>query len=285
MRSLAPAKLNLHLRIARPRADGFHPLLTWMTTIGLFDSLTFCEGEPGEITMTCDEPGVPCDDRNLVMKAAKLLAQGTDHSVIIQLEKNIPHGGGLGGGSSDAAFTLLGLRRFWKMDIPPEGLDKVAAKLGSDINFFLHGPSNICTSRGEIVKPITAPAVAKWALLWLPNLVMPTPAVFRRFDEMKLGSDITVEPDWNQWAALSSHDLLPLLANDLETPAFTIEPSLGELRQRLERTIGRPVRMSGSGSSLFTLFDEPGEAQHLAGQLGDQHRVRAMAVELCPRTS
>jgi 4-diphosphocytidyl-2-C-methyl-D-erythritol kinase len=177
---------------------------------------------------------------------------------------------------------LLALTRFWKLDLSAVALDELAARLGSDINFFLHGPSSICTSRGEIVKPIDSPAIAKWALLLLPNISMPTPAVYRKFDEMKLGSDIDHQPGWNQWAALPSQDLLPLLINDLEAPAFAINPDLGNLRRSMEGKIGRPVRMSGSGSSLFTLFDEQNEARDWAERFGDQKNVRVAAVELCP---
>jgi 4-diphosphocytidyl-2-C-methyl-D-erythritol kinase len=281
MRLQAPAKINLHLRIGPPRADGFHPLLSWMTTIGLFDTLTFDDGDAGNISMTCDEPRLPCDDRNLVVKAAKLLRGDPTQSVRIHLQKKIPHGGGLGGGSSDAAFTLLGLNRFWHLDKPVESLDELAAKLGSDINFFLHGPSSICRGRGELVRPVATPAVAKWALLMLPAMSMPTPAVYRQFDQMKLGrpEDVDIEPDWNRWALLPSQDLLPLLVNDLEAPAFAIQPALGKLRETIEKTMVRPVRMSGSGSSLFTLYDDRSEAEAAAAKIANQNRCRTMAFE------
>ena len=220
----APAKINLHLRIGPPRSDGFHPLLSWMATIGLYDTITFNHARDGRISMTCNEPTIPTDDRNLVIKAAKLLNGDSQHSVQIHLEKDIPHGGGLGGGSSDAASTLLGLNQYWKLNRSLESLDPLAAKLGSDINFFLHGPSSACKGRGELVRPIPAPAIAKWVLLILPDITMPTPAVYRQFDAMKLGreSDVNDEPDWSAWAALPSEKLLGKLVNDLEAPAFAI---------------------------------------------------------------
>jgi len=284
MQLLAPAKINLHLRIGPPRADGFHPLLSWMATIGLFDTLTFDVGQDGQITLTCDEPTIPCDDRNLVIRAAKLLRLGANYSAKIHLGKKIPHGGGLGGGSSNAAFALLGLNDFWNLKKPMNELDHAAAQLGSDINFFLHGPSSICSGRGEIVRSIGLPSIARWVMLVLPDIAMPTPAVYRQFDQMKLGRDADVhnEPDWNQWAALPSQDLLHKLVNDLEAAAFAIQPELGNLRESIEKTADRPVRMSGSGSSLFTLYDDQMEAENAAKSMMDNHSCRAIAVELCP---
>ncbi len=113
---------------------------------------------------------------------------------------------------------------------------------------------------------------------------MPTPAVYKQFDTMKLGetSTIEIEPDWNQWAALSSQNLLPKLINDLEPPAFAIEPRLAKLRADLEQQLSRPIRMSGSGSSLFTLYDTRGEAANAANLVTQKHTVKALAVEMTP---
>jgi len=294
MRILAPAKINLHLRVGPPRADGFHPLLTWMTTIGLHDTISL---EPlgkttgslpvpaGEaIRMNCTDPSLPTDERNLAVKAAKLLRSNSNQSVAIHLEKKIPHGGGLGGGSSDAAFTLWALNQFWHLEKTIDSLSELAAQLGSDVPFFLHGPSSICRGRGEEVRPIASPALARWVLLILPDLSMPTPAVYKQFDDMKLGqmSEIEGEPDWNQWAALSSQDLLPNLVNDLETPAFAIEPRLARLRADIEQQLSRPVRMSGSGSSLFSLYDTRPEAADAAEWVNQTHGAKAIAVEMTP---
>jgi 4-diphosphocytidyl-2-C-methyl-D-erythritol kinase len=133
------------------------------------------------------------------------------------------------------------------------------------------------------VKPIASPALARWVLLILPALSMPTPAVYRKFDQMKLGQmeDIEHEPAWNRLANLSSQDLLRELVNDLEAPAFAIEPTLGKLRADIEQTLGRIVRMSGSGSSLFTLFDTKEEAETAAARIG-RDGLRALAVEMTP---
>jgi 4-diphosphocytidyl-2-C-methyl-D-erythritol kinase len=365
LRLLAPAKINLHLRVGPRREDGFHPLLTWMATVGLFDTLSFSTTSPlaiplsttptqslkNEITenrsdgvvMTSDDPSLPCDGRNLVVKAANQVRQflsarraqmpqaempaGKNAEataglfVSIHLEKRIPAGGGLGGGSSDAACTLLGLQRLWvarpeadrlwvneeanevgeagragefdrpgerseeiRGSGPPDSLSELAARLGSDVPFFLYGPSSVCKGRGESVRPIGVPASVKWVTLVLPPIGMPTADVYRRFDQMNLGreQDVEREPSWNEWVNLGSRSLLSKLVNDLEAPAFDLRPDLGRLRADIEQALGRPVRMSGSGSSLFTLFDEQSEAISAAETITAHRQVRAVAIELCP---
>jgi 4-diphosphocytidyl-2C-methyl-D-erythritol kinase len=165
------------------------------------------------------------------------------------------------------------------MNRTPEELAALAAKLGSDIPFFFYGPSSICTGLGEIVRPIPPPR-ARRALLIFPPFGMPTPKVYRRFDEMKLGErrNIEEEPDFSAWAKLSAIELLPNLVNDLEAPAFDQNPAMADLRVRWERRLGRVVRMSGSGSTLFTLYDNQAEAASAGGFSGDLSCV----VEISP---
>jgi 4-diphosphocytidyl-2-C-methyl-D-erythritol kinase len=267
MRVLAPAKINLHLRVGPPRADGFHPLLTWMCTVGLYDELEI-EPTPRGIEFHCDDPSIPADETNLVVKAARAIGA----TARITLTKKIPAGGGLAGGSSDAASTLMALGR--------ENLQPIAAKLGSDVAFFLRGGSAVCTGLGETVRPINPPACG-WAVLILPPFGMPTPVVYKKFDEMNLGrsQSIETEPDWFAWTELSAEKLLPHLVNDLEPPAFALNPQLRQIRDDWERRLGRPVRMSGSGSTLFTLFDTHVEANAAAA---GENIIRV--VELAPRS-
>jgi 4-diphosphocytidyl-2-C-methyl-D-erythritol kinase len=273
----APAKINLHLRVGRPRADGFHPLLTWMVTVGLSDVLTIAPSTAG-LTFACDDPSLPIDGRNLVVKATTLLAARLNRApdVSVHLAKRIPAGGGLGGGSSDAAHALLAVAQLWGVDDLPL-LAEVAAAVGSDVPFFLFGPSSICRGRGELVLPVAAPAVARHALLVLPGIEMPTVAVYRRFDEMGLGSDTTGDVGEGRWTFLPAIDLMPHLINDLEPPAFALRPELGQLRSQLEADLARPVRMSGSGSTLFTLYDDHPSAADAAARL-TASGTRAIAV-------
>ncbi len=301
MRTIAPAKVNLHLRVGPPRADGFHPLLTWMVTIGLFDTLELERTRGQGVRLICDRADLPAGPSNLVCRAAMAMiergrqrlegsaaAAGADEStpmvggVQIRLTKRIPVGAGLGGGSSDAARTLFLLNRWWQLGWSQAQLVQQAAALGSDVPFFLHEPSAICRGRGEQVQPIASPA-PRWLVLLSPPFGCSTPDVYRAFDQLEPVPGWDTEPDWAAWTQLDSTRLLPLLVNDLEPAAFIVRPELGKLRDRTERLIGRTVRMSGSGSALFTLFDDEAEAREAAvraeRELPD---LRARAVELCP---
>jgi 4-diphosphocytidyl-2-C-methyl-D-erythritol kinase len=204
------------------------------------------------------------------------------------LTKRIPSGAGLGGGSSDAASALMGLNRMWDVGLNASELAHIGATLGSDVPFFFHGPSSICTGRGEMVRPIGVPN-ARWALLVMPNVGVSTAAAYGAFDRMqqtasKLDREEAVvnEPDWSMWVGLDSSSLLPRLANDLEPAAFATQPLIGELRTSLEQKLSRPVRMSGSGSTLFTLYDTEAEAKHAVRTLGAID-ARVEAVEIAPR--
>ena len=305
MRVRAPAKLNLYLRVGSPRADGFHPIVSWMVTVALFDNLVF-ERSPddGIVALTCDLPHLACDESNLVVRAARAFLRclkdshdagkdrethdgspGLSEGVRVRLEKRIPMGAGLGGGSSDAASTLLALNELWQSWWPVERLAEIAASLGSDVPFFLHGPSSICRGRGELVQPLSPPA-ARFALLILPHRAMPTAPVYRTFDEMRNerrlveAVPLEVEPPWQDWTSLDAVDLLPKLVNDLEPAAFTIDPGLGKLRTDLEQTLGRVVRMSGSGSALFSLYDGHVEAERDAALVGERVGVRTVVCEV-----
>ncbi len=348
LRLLAPAKINLHLRVGSPAPDGFHPLLSWMCTVALFDTIHMSRavGDGGSathslVTLSCDEPTVPRDETNLIVKVAAELAsaassnyggkagrptspsarEGRDanasahvggagasrslapdaavakaahaearlSSIKVSLAKRIPAGAGLGGGSSDGARAMQGFARLWGLDAAHgfgrDRLAELSARCGSDLPFFFHGPSSACSGRGQFVRPVLPPSVARWAVIIMPAMAMPTPAVYRTFDEMRLGDSdrLAAEPDWNAWAQLSSDRLLPLLANDLEAPAFALRPELQSLRSAIELQLGRIVRMSGSGSSLFTLFDGEPAAQRAASRVTESFGVRCVAVEVAPR--
>jgi 4-diphosphocytidyl-2-C-methyl-D-erythritol kinase len=300
MRVLSPAKINLHLRVGPVQANGFHPIVSWMATVGLFDTLDFTLDTAGRADLRCSDPSLATDERNLVVRAARLLqaeparpggGDGADASdaragdvlrgARIELSKVIPMGGGLGGGSSNAAATLEALNDLWKLRVPRQRLTELAASLGSDVPFFLNGPSSICTGRGEVVSRVDPPHPPKWAVLMLPDTSMPTPAVYRQFDQRP------ASPDWDEamdWARQSHHaeELLRRLRNDLETPAFTLNPELARLRERAESLVSRPVRMSGSGSSLFTLYDERRFAEEAALLIQRQISLRTIAVPLAP---
>jgi 4-diphosphocytidyl-2-C-methyl-D-erythritol kinase len=280
---LSPAKINLHLRVGPLAADGFHPLLSWMCTVGLYDTMEMRPTHERGIKLACDRADVPVDATNLIVRAGQAL--DGQNGAEVTLQKRIPLGGGLGGGSSNAAFALRGFDEIWNLKSPGSKLAEIAARLGSDIVFFLHGPSSVCAGRGERVTPIDRPT-PKYAVLIFPRLSMSTPAVYRKFDEMKLGSSDAIghQPDWNAWVKLPALELLKVLVNDLELPAFSLQPELSELKRRIERKIGRIVRMSGSGSTLFTLTDHRQEAETAIAQIrGDA--IQARWFDLAPKST
>jgi len=284
-----PAKINLHLRVGPPTPDGFHPLMSWMVTVGLFDNLEFVPISRPGVFLECDDPGIPCDASNLIVKTATALLESVKENepgvtgLRAALQKRIPVGAAPGQSSSDGAFALLAMNELLKLNWSRGRLAELAAKFGSDLSFFFHGPSSICTGRGEIVNP-TPPPKLRWAILILPKIHMATPAVYRRFDEMKMGqaNALASVPDWRQWATLAAAEILPLLINDLEAPAFSLNPALAELHIRATQSLGRIVRMSGSGSTLFTLYDSEAEAIQAASHIQDQLQTRALPVQLCP---
>lgn len=273
-RLLAPAKINLVLRVGpSDPATGYHPLATWMCAVGLYDTLRIDVAASGAtergsgVELRCDDPSLPRDRGNLVVRAAESLCQraGVDASrVRLELEKRIPAAAGLGGGSSDAAATLVGLNRAMSLGRSRAELCAIAATLGADVPFFVEthgdagGGSAWCSGRGEVVRITPAPAKARRAMLVLPRgIAMPTAAVYRRFDELRLGrpENLSQAPDVAVLATLGAREMLPLLRNDLEPAAFSLSSELADMRDAVERAVRRPVRMSGSGSALFTLFD------------------------------
>jgi 4-diphosphocytidyl-2-C-methyl-D-erythritol kinase len=250
-----------------------------MCTVGLFDELII-ENAPAN-SLTCNDPTIPTDSKNLIIKTAEQLGV-TAH---FNLTKRIPAGGGLAGGSSNAARTLVGLNHLFNLGKSQAALDETARKLGSDVSFFLHGPSSVCAGVGELVRPISRPA-ARWALLILPSFGMPTPQVYKRFDQLKLGRNEHLHDsiDWRAWTRLSALELLPKLVNDLEAPAFDLNLELKNLRADWEQRLGRIVRMSGSGSTLFTLYDDKSAAEAAinSDKNIEDNSVRTLAVELAP---
>lgn len=252
----APAKLNLSLRVLARRTDGFHEIDTLMVKLpGLADNIEFREA--AEFSFECDAPGVPADDNNLVVKAAKAYehATGTPCRCAISLKKTIPHGAGLGGGSSDAAITLLGLNRLHDFKLGVEKLHELAASLGSDIPFFLTSGASRCTGRGEIITPAPTPPALS-VLLLKPSFGVETPDAYRRWQNSRELPGILYAPQEIQGVSL---------VNDLERPVFEKHRFLAELKQwLLERQETAAALMSGSGSTVFAVLRDGADAQALA---------------------
>jgi 4-diphosphocytidyl-2-C-methyl-D-erythritol kinase len=260
MQLSAPAKVNLSFEIKGRRDDGFHEIETLMAPISLADRLTIERREDdGQIHFSCDDPSLPAGDDNLVVRAAKLFREraGISTGIGITLEKNIPHGAGLGGGSSDAASTLLGLNGLFEAELPSAELMNLAAELGSDVPFFIARAAAVCRGRGELVTP--TPLDAKFDLLLLkPEFGVPTPWTYGR---------------WKQSRELPGIDYSPqefngiTFVNDLEKPVFEKFVFLARLKTWLrQQPEVAAALMSGSGSTVFAVPRESGSAEEVAAR-------------------
>lgn len=264
----APAKLNLGLRIFPRRPDGFHDIESWFVPLSLRDTLTFRGADALELELSGLAAGLSDQpEKNLVGRAALALAQAVKVKphANIHLHKLIPAGGGLGGGSSDAAATLLALRRLWNVSISDQELFKLAARIGSDVPFFIHGQSSICRGRGELIEslPLHRPL---FAVLIIPPYGTSTREVYQAFDIQAVPPDPTAIA-WTQLAHANATDISATIRNDLERSAFAVTPALTGLRDEIKTIANRPVHLSGSGSTLFILTDQPVEAEFLADSL------------------
>jgi 4-diphosphocytidyl-2-C-methyl-D-erythritol kinase len=250
----APAKINLSLRVLRRRTDGYHEIATRMAPLALADRLTMelLPHEPrGTLHFTCSDPTVPDDEHNLAVKALRALEPHTGPlpALRIHLDKHIPHGAGLGGGSSDAAAVLRGLTQLLSPAPSRDALFAAAAIIGSDVPFFLRNGVCDCTGRGEIVTPVPDFSWSPRILLLKPPFPVPTPDAYRR---------------WQQARELPGQNTAPQpspagpLVNDLERPVFEKYPVLALLKSRLRESAGvTAALMSGSGSTVFAVL-EPG---------------------------
>lgn len=252
----APAKLNLSLRLLGKRDDGFHEIDTLMVKLpALADELEFTKAD--DFSFRCDDPSVPGDYGNLVVKAAKAFeaAAGISCKCAISLKKVIPHGAGLGGGSSDAAMTLLGLNRLHDHPFGVEALQNLAASLGSDIPFFLTAGPCRCSGRGEKIEPVPSPPALS-VLLLKPFFGVETPDAYVRWKQSFEIPGIRSPPQQVQGIAL---------LNDLERPVFGKHRFLAELRQwLLERRETAAALLSGSGSTIFAVLHDGADASALA---------------------
>jgi len=276
----APAKLNLFLEVLGKRADGFHELDTVMVETDLCDRLVF---EPHErLVLECPGSDLPVDDGNLVFRAAKRLAArlGRAPGARIILEKKIPMGAGLGGGSADAAAALAGLNELWGGAVPQEDLTPLAAELGSDVAFFLTGGTCRCTGKGELVRRV--PGAPLDAVLVYPGVHVATPAVYRGGRIDLATPRVDSGPLLRALAAGRVDVIAGLLFNRLEGVVFAEFPTVARTAGSLRRAGSVATLMSGSGSAVFSLARDADHAAALAATaeregLGTVFRVRLEA--------
>lgn len=253
----AYAKLNWTLRVGARLADGFHELRTIFQTITLHDRLTFAARDDEKFSLTCDEPTIPVDERNLVWGAGRLLSQryGIRRGASVHLLKRIPAEGGLGGGSSDAAIALLALAHLWQVETSREELVEIGAQLGADVPFFLTGGTGLGTGLGTRVKPL-ADVRADHLLIVTPRERISTAEAYKALKRPALtkeSDDIILSVSR---AEAQLYDSLPeALHNDFEPVIFGLYPEIARARDLLIEHGAGGALLAGSGASVFGIFD------------------------------
>jgi 4-diphosphocytidyl-2-C-methyl-D-erythritol kinase len=260
----APAKLNLFLEVRGKRPDGYHDLETLMVAVDLYDTLELAATADGRITLECDPPGLPTGPENLVYKAADALrrrANRPDLGAAVRLVKRIPAQAGLAGGSSDAAAAIAWLNRLWGLDLPDADLAAVAADVGSDVAFFLGGPSAWCTGRGEVVTPEPSAAQFDFVVV-VPPVGLATADVYRHLTVPP--QPVDGGPARAAFRAGNAAALGRFLSNRLQPPAFGLAPAVEVVYRRLAAQAPAGCLMSGSGSAVFALARGPADALRIA---------------------
>jgi len=262
----APAKINLFLEVAERKEDNFHSLRTVFQAIDVADAVELKKAEK-DISLVNDWPELPNSKSNLCWKAAALLkrSQGIEQGVEIVLHKEIPVGAGLGGGSSDAAATLLGLNALWELGLSRQHLQLLSARLGSDVTFFLQGGTQIGEGRGEKLSPLgknNLHLVISW-----PRVLLPTAAVYADWDRQPSSGSISWADFLSAWHKGKAEAIAACFRNDLQEAAERLCPVCRELRQELLAAGCRGAMVSGSGSAVFGLTDSAEQAEEIAGAI------------------
>jgi 4-diphosphocytidyl-2-C-methyl-D-erythritol kinase len=248
------AKINWTLDVLFRREDGYHELRTIYQTVSLHDRLRFTE-TTGALEIVCDDDRVPTDDTNLAHKAARLLreASGTQAGARIEIKKRIPVAAGLGGGSSNAAATLVGLARLWRVTISEREMFAMAARLGSDVPLFLVGGTVLGVGRGEEVYPIEQ-ADCEQLLLVNPGFGVSTAVAYGRLARLTRKDAPRIIP-FTLLAAKAICELPLAARNDLEATVTVAHPEIAEVKRQLVSLGARHALMSGSGATVFGVFD------------------------------
>ena len=273
MQILAPAKINLSLRVLSRRPDGFHEIKTLIAPISLYDKIDI-ERQNRWIDFTCDDPTLSTGDDNLVVRAAKLFFERTKvkSGVSIKLEKKIPHGAGLAGGSSDAAATLRGLNELFEAKLSRKELAESATEIGSDVPFFLFESAALCKGRGEIVEPAKLETKLS-ILLFKPDFGVASAWAYSRWQDSKEIPGLSYTPQ--KLGQLT-------LVNDLERPVFEKFVFLPRLKAwLLKQDEVAAALMSGSGSTVFAVLREKADADLLAKRAREEvdHKLWTFAGE------
>ena len=283
-----PGKVNLYLEVGDRRSDGFHELTTVFHAVSLADDVTVRDADVLSLRLLGEgAEGLPADGRNLAWQAAELMAGhvGRAPDVDITINKSIPVAGGMAGGSADAAAVLVGMNALWELRVPRRDLHALAARLGSDVPFALHGGTALGTGRGEELTTVLARNVFHWVLAFGAG-GLSTAAVYSEVDRLReVGSPPRLsdpEPVLTALSAGDPHELAPLLGNDLQAAALSLEPNLRRtLRAGVEAGALAGI-VSGSGPTCAFLCASADEAVAVGAELAGAVVCRTVRVASGP---
>jgi 4-diphosphocytidyl-2-C-methyl-D-erythritol kinase len=269
--SKAYAKINLGLRILRKRADGYHDIETIFHRVNIYDELTIEDSD--SISLSCSDPNLASDESNLCYKAVKLLQHQSNcrRGVHITLTKNIPIGAGLGGGSSDAAATLLGVNRLWDLRISENDLANLALQLGSDVPYFLNSGTAYATGRGEILEslPFTLPY---WIVIVYPNVQISTAWAYSNVHSLREEGAFSLKFIFQQHHG-NVEKLSKLLKNDFEPVVKIHYPQVARILDALRFWGAEFAQLSGSGSAVYGIFSKKAAVDQFVRKAGTENRV------------
>lgn len=281
----APAKVNVILRILDRRPDGFHNLWSVMQAVVLDDEVQIrLRADRQDIQLRCDATDLAADQSNLVYRAAAAVLARAQQSVglDIELRKRIPMGAGLGGGSSDAAATIIGLNCLLQLKWSPAQMAEVGQSLGSDVPFFLFSPAACVTGRGEAVRPVVIEG-ARWVVLVNPGFGVDTKWAYQELAATRT----SVRPLSQAQQALDRQSrmgwvqLIAAAENDFEAPVFAAHGKLREIKQSLQDHGAEIALLSGSGATVFGVFTDEARARHAQAQFVTEKSMKVFVIPTC----
>ena len=281
----APAKINLILRILDRRLDGYHNLWSIMQTVALEDELQIrLVPHGGEIRLTCEAQALAVDRSNLVHKAASAVLDRAQQQVglDIELRKRIPMGAGLGGGSSDAAATILGLNHLLKLGWSQAQMAEIGQPLGSDVPFFVFAPAAVVSGRGETVRAVAIEG-SRWAVLVNPGFGVETKWAYQELAATR-GAMQPLSPahiQMVQYRHLTWSQLAVMAENDFETPVFARHAILRDIKETLRAQGAEVALLSGSGATVFGLFKDESAARQAQTHFAHDKQLNVFVVSTC----
>jgi 4-diphosphocytidyl-2-C-methyl-D-erythritol kinase len=281
----APAKINVILRILGRRPDGFHNLWSIMQTVALEDEVQIrLRADRQDIQLRCDATQLAADQSNLVYRAATVVLARAQQSIglDIELRKRIPMGAGLGGGSSDAAATIIGLNHLLQLEWSPTQMAEVGQLLGSDVPFFLFAPSAFVAGRGETVRPVVVEGV-RWVVLVNPGFGVNTKWAYQELAATRTAVTplSLVQRELDQQSRVSWAQLIAAAENDFEAPVFATHGKLRKIKRILQACGAEITLLAGSGATVFGVFADEARARLAQAQFVNENLMNVFLAPTC----